>query len=90
MPQLTCADCGPIEYALLDGYLVGDRLLEGVKFKVSIKSGKVIAQPAASDDAEYMRRMNKRRWLKEAAEFAANSDSMECPNCNESAVEIEQ
>lgn len=77
---IGCENCGTLDYALIDGYHFGDRLLEGVKFRVSIDGGvvTVVTDPA---HARYMADLNEAKWLKEAKRYAVQEDTMECPKC---------
>jgi hypothetical protein len=74
-----------LEFALLDGYGVGDRLLEGVKFEVrfvAVPGGlEVIEATTRAKDKSYMSDLNEAKWLKKIAEAAAEEDTLECPKC---------
>ena len=79
--RMNCDTCGDIPMAYLNGYAVGDTLLEGVRFEIRIVEGKMSAT-THPDDKDYMGDLNEKKWLKEAARFAANSDGdLECPTC---------
>lgn len=41
MTLAIMTDSGPVDEALLDGYGFGDRLLEGVMFRITIKDGAI-------------------------------------------------
>ena len=74
-----CEGCGQEhEKALLDGYYVGDRLLEGVMFEVRIEDdGTFSATPC---DAREMHGLDTAMWLKRAADYATKRDVFTCPN----------
>ena len=82
--KLACEKCGDLDYVLLDGYAFGDRLLEGVKFRVSpgvTKNGlKVVIDPGS---AAYFADLNQEKWLREARQYAKGMDFGECPKCGE-------
>ena len=80
--KLKCDSCGVVDHAILDGYAVGDRLLEGVKFMVTILNDKVIAN-VHPEDADYFKRLNQKKWLKEVRKFAAETDVVACPKCGD-------
>ena len=80
MPKMNCEECGDLEMAYLDGYAVGDTLLEGVRFEIRIVKGKVKAT-THQDDADYMADLNEKKWLKEATSTATGYDNLECPKC---------
>lgn len=82
--KLKCDGCGIVDHAIIDGYAVGDRLLEGVKFILTILSDKVVAN-VHPDDADYFKSLNQKKWLKEVREFAEdeNLDVVTCPMCGD-------
>ena len=69
------------EMALLDGYDFGDTLLEGVMFEVRVNDGKM-SIGVSDDDADYLSDLNTRKWLKEAALNAVDSDMLRCSLCD--------
>ena len=76
---MRCDACGDIEYALMDGYDFGDRILEGVMFRV-FSDGHVETDDDWSKHP-YLGRLNAAVWLKEAATCAKEADQLECPKC---------
>ena len=84
MPKksFSCDNCGPLEYALLDGYPVGDRLLEGVMFQVRLAESGVQVEVDPSG-AKYFQNLNKKKWLTAVREYAAEADILTCPKCQE-------
>lgn len=59
--------------AYLNGYYFGDRLLEGVYFKVAITDG-LLAVEFAQPDCNYIKDLNKKKILKQARTFAEEYD----------------
>lgn len=79
--KFNCDNCGPLEYALFDGYGIGDRLLEGVKFEIRPKGKKYEAR-TGENDKEYMSDLNEAKWLKKIALAVEDDDILECPKCH--------
>lgn len=79
---LKCKNCGPLEHVNVDGYAVGDRLLEGVMFYVrpGKKPGTWKAEVHATDK-EYFDDLNTKKWLKAIEDDVADSDTLECCKC---------
>jgi hypothetical protein len=79
---LGCEDCGEdLPYVEIDGYAVGDRLLEGVVFHFfPNRSVKV-----RDEDAEYFDGLNNRKWLKRIQEFVLETGGGICPTCKKDA-----
>ena len=85
--ELICEECGHKGSMLVDGYAFGDRLLEGVMFKITLKGRKVTAENLPEDEG-YMAGLNKKLWLKAAVEFALDGDDGECPKCGDNMMGI--
>lgn len=83
MKAITCEKCGPIPYALVDGYAFGDTILEGVMFKVELVKGKVKAVFAEPDNP-YVAGLNAKKWTKECRDCVNEGDGcdLQCPTCN--------
>lgn len=62
----------PVDHANLDGYHFGDRLLEGVKFKIVAHGKTVTATPATKFEEDYLRKLNAKKWLKGALNMPSN------------------
>ena len=80
---LGCEDCGEnLPYVEVDGYIVGDTLLEGVIFYFfPNRSVKV-----RDEDAKYVETLNKRLWLKRIQEHVLSGpDDTMCPKCKKEA-----
>lgn len=73
----TCDTCGQIDHVLMDGYVFGDRILEGVMFKVMPD----LSVSIAPENAEYFKDLNQKKWLKAAKEHAKENDIATCPKC---------
>lgn len=71
---------GPVEFGLMDGYHFGDRLLEGVMFKVTIDENDKIQVALEPDSEEYCKGLNMVKWMKEAKTFAEEMDVLGHPD----------
>jgi hypothetical protein len=80
MKVMNCEQHGDIPMAYLDGYAIGDTLLEDVRFEITIVKDKVKAT-THPDDKFYMADLNEKKWLKEAAKMADGYDNLQCPTC---------
>lgn len=63
-----------VKEAWFDGYPFGDRVLEGVMFKATIGDSGHMSVTIAPSCAEYFSNLNEKKWLKEAVDFAMDSD----------------
>lgn len=79
--KLICDNCGNIDHVLVDGYDFGDRVMEGVMFKVEDKDGKPHAIGVIDSCKEYFEDFNKDTWLRRCEAFCEDLDIAECPNC---------
>ena len=71
------SETGQILYSItIDGYEVGDRLLEGVMFIVTVQSNGTLAVKVHPDAQEYFEDLNKEKWLKEIAEHVQEADEI--------------
>ena len=61
------------QVAFLDGYSFGDRLLEGVCFKCTVAKGGMTVEFVEPNNT-YVKGLNKKKWLKEAKDFAVQHD----------------
>jgi hypothetical protein len=59
--------------AIFDGYPVGDRILEGVRFIVKIEDGK-LHPTIHPDDAGYFSTLNEKYWLDKVTEYVQDYD----------------
>ena len=62
-----------VNEAYFDGYAFGDRLLENVTFKATIKNGKLIVSVVESS-RQYFSNLNQKKWLKAAKDYAKQND----------------
>lgn len=71
-----------LDTALFDGYPVGDRLLEGVRFITKIVNGKleVIIHP---DDEGYFSTLNTKYWLEQVTDYVQDYDVFIHPETGE-------
>lgn len=91
--KFVCDECGGVDHVLMDGYGVGDRLLEGVMFKVTIKKDVLVAH-LCDESKDYFKDngISVRKWEKEMTDDATRSYEsdgcclMICPNCKEDQV----
>jgi hypothetical protein len=68
--------CGPVDHLLFDGYYFGDRILEGVMFKVKLDGSVETVEDWSTHP--YFSGLNAQKWLKEAARFIEDRDVCEC------------
>jgi hypothetical protein len=87
MREIYCpTDKKVIPYGLFDGYSVGDRLLEGVLFRVSFDAEDKTHVIIDTAHADYFEQFNAEMWYKEVREHIdADGDILECPNCHDDA-----
>lgn len=59
-----------VDFALLDGYFFGDKLLEGLMFKVELVNDKPTVTGVYGNGAEaYFEQFNKTFWLENAQSY---------------------
>ena len=79
-----CVDCGELDSVLINGYTIGDRLLEDVFFVGTVEKNKVavVIQPEC---ATYFATLNQKKWLAEVRRYANRpmADDFICPKCEE-------
>ena len=77
-----------IPYTLIDGYYVGDRLLEQVMFQIYYNNGKISVTVDLSC-TDYFGKFNKSKWYKDLENYTArlikkkDFTYFSCPICNE-------
>lgn len=87
LKPFVCEKCGPIDYAEMDGYAFGDRLLEGVMFRVRRFEDNDLEVTIDPDSKDYFESLNMRKWLGLAVQNAEDDpDSLMCPTCKEGPV----
>lgn len=79
--MFKCEDCGDVKMVTLDGYAIGDRLLEGVMFNITKRKNGTFKAVFAEPDSRYVQGLNKRKWEKDMAEYAAETDVFACGTC---------
>ena len=76
-PVARCFEDGDgfeTQVAFIDGYGFGDRLLEGVMFRLELLPDKYLEVSTAPKSASYMKDLNEARWLKAALASAIDDD----------------
>lgn len=82
MKKFFCERCNKeLEYAIVDGYHFGDRLLESVGFIIKINGDKFICEGVQEEHQRYFDDLNKKKWIKAAVKYAEYTDMFECPHC---------
>ena len=66
--------------ALMDGYSVGDRLLEDVMFVCKIEDGKLNVIGVDEDSKPYFSELNEKLWMERAQKYAQDYDMFVVPN----------
>lgn len=84
--ELNCETCGILEHVTVDGYIFGDRLLEGVDFIVKDNNGKPNAIGVTPECQSYFDDLNKKKWLKICEDFCEDLDLATCPKCGDDVV----
>jgi len=67
----------PRKQAKLDGYSVGERLLEGMHFLLTINDDGTLSVETPQSAKDYMSKLNEERWLKQALDYAKDNDFFE-------------
>ena len=80
MVRRIMSEDGPVDFGLMDGYHFGDRLLEGVMFKVTIDENNEIKVELEPGSKDYCEGLNMVKWMKEAKEFAEEIDVLSHPD----------
>lgn len=76
-----CEDCGKgVSEVLVDGYMFGDTLLEGVMFRVA-KVGSKWKCLGVKDPDNYTDGLNLKKWMKECEKACEDDDFATCPEC---------
>lgn len=85
MKRPTCDQCGKVvDYIVVDGYDVAERLLEGVEFRVGLgDDGSATPSLLNKSDENYFSSLNEKKWLGEIKDFVENhADVANCPYCD--------
>ena len=67
----------PRKQAKLDGYSVGERLLEGMHFLLTINDDGRLSVETPQSAKDYMSKLNEERWLKQALDYVKDNDLFE-------------
>ena len=78
--RFKCKKCGELRYALFDGYIAGETLLEGVYFEIREKNGEPDVK-VAKESRESFEQFNKKYWINTIKETLPEIDSLLCPKC---------
>jgi CO dehydrogenase/acetyl-CoA synthase epsilon subunit len=78
-----------LDTAIFDGYYVGDRILEEVKFIVKIKDGR-LHPTIHPDDAGYFSTLNEDFWIDEVTRYVQDHDVFEHPESSEDVYLVVQ
>lgn len=83
--QLSCKKCGNVRHVLVDGIVIGDRLLEGVMFQVSITKTGELEVIAEAEDVDYLKRFDSEYIFREIRRYVEESTCPigECLHCKE-------
>ena len=83
-----CKECKP--HLLLNGYQVGERMLEGVNFIVTNNEEMGEYDVSVEESSrKYFRTLNQKMWLTKAKECANEEDTwFQCPDCGSDALPI--
>jgi len=80
--MFTCDKCGKVDHVVVDGYDIGERLLEGVSFHIRREEGEFSAK-VAEEHLPYFKR-NKiaaEEWEEEMVSFVEDLDIAACSKC---------
>ena len=88
MRELFCDnECNKkLDFVYVHGYDFGDRLMEGVMFKVKVIDGKPECFGLHPDSEPYMTQFNWDYWKKRCNEYCINLDIAQCPHCKEDVL----
>jgi len=75
-----------LNFVYVHGYDFGDRLMEGVMFKVEVVDGKGVCVGLHPDSEPYMAQFNWEHWKKRCEEHCVNIDIAQCPHCGEDVL----
>ena len=88
--RIICDGCKKeLDYVLVNGYPFGDRLMEGVMFKVCLSKNKWICIGVEEEAKEYIKQFNWKYWKSICESFCNENDLAHCPLCGEEEVLVE-
>ncbi len=67
----------PRKQAKLDGYSVGETLLEGMYFLLTVNDDGTLSVETPQSAKDYMSKLNEERWLKQALDYVKDNDLFE-------------
>jgi hypothetical protein len=77
-----CKHCGSVDHALLEGGLLSERLLRGIKFLIHRYSNGNFVASTRPEDQDYLAGLNQSKWIHEANFRAKREVAFECPSCH--------
>ena len=77
-----------VDSGWLDGYHVGDTLLEDVKFKITVNEDDTLKAEVHPLSAEYFSKFNEKKWLKAIVDYAEVRDIFDSDPDSEDEYEI--
>lgn len=84
MKPLFCETCKEEKTVVhTDGYLFGERIVEGVIFIIEIKDGKIKCTGVGESSKQYMEQLNWEHWKKRCEDFADDAEEFTCPECGD-------
>lgn len=87
MDKFVCDKCGKVDTVLVSGYHFGDRLLEGVVFRVKNVKGKPKVVEV-TEGKEYFESLNKKKWIKACEDYCKQLDEANCGKCDDYEVAV--
>ncbi len=88
--KIICDNCGAdLDYVLVDGYAFGDRMMEGVMFRVRLFEDRWICDGVRDEDKAYMSKFDWKYWKSRCEEYCQANDLAQCPLCGEEEVLVE-
>jgi|SRR5882672_9236556 len=73
----NCNDFRIVDVVKVDGYHVGDRLLEGVIFNVRINKKNQFEVSIADHSKKYFEQFNQKKWFKAVRDYCEENDIFE-------------
>ena len=86
--KFICDKCGEVDAIMINGYGIGDKLLEGVMIKFTYDANhKMQASLNNPDHEEYCKKLNMKEYFKNSIEYAESGDMDDsvCCECQNDA-----
>jgi len=86
--KFICDKCGEVDAIMINGYMTGDKLLEGVMIKFTYdKDNKIQASLYNTDHEEYCKKLNMKEYFADSVEYAESGDMDDsvCCECQNDA-----